>query len=212
MSNVDRTQQVTHIKVIGVGFGGVNTVNHMLSCPVQGVGFICADTDARALSRCPEGCALLLLGACGLGAAHPSKGRLMAEMSLELLRKELEGTRILFITAGMGSGTGTGASPVIARVAKEMGILTMALVTKPGDWETGERTRNANAGLVELESHVDSLIVISLDEVSEMLGDDFTQTEFFAQVHGLLKTVVCGLSEAIVVALSTNPQNFSKPV
>ncbi|NDD15077.1 MAG: cell division protein FtsZ, partial [Betaproteobacteria bacterium] len=131
--------QGTLIKVIGVGGGGGNAVEHMIVSEVQGVEFICANTDAQALSR-SSAHKVVQLGGGGLGAgSKPEKGREAAEMAVEQIREAIDGAHMLFITAGMGGGTGTGAAPVIARVAKEMGILTVGVVTKPFDWEGGRR-------------------------------------------------------------------------
>ena len=139
----------TQIKVIGVGGGGGNAVEHMIGCDVQGVEFICANTDAQALSRSVAH-KTIQLGSSGLGAgSKPDKGRDSAELAIDDIRAAIDGAHMLFITAGMGGGTGTGAAPVIARVAKEMGILTVGVVTKPFDWEGGRRMTNADNGLAD---------------------------------------------------------------
>lgn len=155
----------TQIKVIGVGGGGGNAVEHMIARAVQGVEFISAPTPMHrplpaALPTRPS-----RLGQSGLGAgSKPEKGRDAAEAAVEDIRLAINGAQhALFITAGMGGGTGTGAAPVIARVAKEMGILTVGVVTKPFDFEGGKRMQNADAGLAELEANVDSLIVVLND-------------------------------------------------
>src|SRR3954468_11835721 len=159
MIDDEEFHQGTQIKVIGVGGGGGNAVAHMIERNVQGVEFVCANTDAQALAR-SSAHKHIQLGLSGLGAgSKPEKGRESAEAAVDSIREAIAGAHMLFITAGMGGGTGTGAAPVIARVAKEMGILTVGVVTKPFDWEGGRRMTNADNGLAELEANVDSLIV-----------------------------------------------------
>ncbi len=197
MIEVEEFNQGTQIKVIGVGGGGGNAVAHMIERGVQGVQFACANTDAQALSRsnAPK---LIQLGSNGLGAGgKPDKGRDAAELAVDEIRAAIDGAHMLFITAGMGGGTGTGAAPVIARIAKEMGILTVGVVTKPFDWEGGKRMSNADCGLAELEANVDSLIVILNEKLLEVLGDDVTQAEAFAHANDVLKNAVGGISEII---------------
>ena len=187
----------TQIKVIGVGGGGGNAVDHMIAQGVQGVQFINANTDAQALSRSPAEMHLQL-GRSGLGAgSKPEAGRLAAEEAVDEIRNALDGSHMVFITAGMGGGTGTGAAPVIARVAKEMGILTVGVVTKPFEFEGTRRTKQADAGLAELEANVDSLIVVLNDKLLEVLGDDVTQEEAFCQANDVLKNAVGGISDII---------------
>ena len=191
--------QGTQIKVIGVGGGGGNAVEHMIQSYVDNVEFICANTDAQALSR-SSAHKTIQLGASGLGAgSKPDKGREAAEMAEADIREAIEGAHMLFITAGMGGGTGTGAAPIIARVAKEMGILTVGVVTKPFDFEGGRRMSNADAGLAELEANVDSLIVVLNEKLLEVLGDDVSQEEAFAQANDVLKNAVGGIAEIINV-------------
>ena len=191
--------QGTQIKVIGVGGGGGNAVEHMISTAVGGVEFICANTDAQALSRSTAH-KIIQLGGTGLGAgSKPDKGREAAELAEADIRTAIDGAHMLFITAGMGGGTGTGAAPVIARVAKEMGILTVGVVTKPFDFEGGRRMNNADAGLAELEANVDSLIVILNEKLLEVLGDDIGQDEAFAHANDVLKNAVGGIAEIINV-------------
>jgi len=191
--------QGTQIKVIGVGGGGGNAVAHMIGCAVQGVEFICANTDAQALGRSAAHKAIQL-GSSGLGAGSmPDKGREAAELALDDIRSAIDGAHMLFITAGMGGGTGTGAAPVIARVAREMGILTVGVVTKPFDFEGGRRMSNADSGLAELEANVDSLIVVLNEKLLEVLGDDVTQDEAFAHANDVLKNAVGGIAEIINV-------------
>ena len=197
MIEAEGFNQGTQIKVIGVGGGGGNAVDHMVARKVQGVEFICANTDAQALSRSTAH-RTIQLGRTGLGAgSKPDKGRDAAEMAIDEIRNAISGAHMLFITAGMGGGTGTGAAPVIARVAKEMGILTVGVVTKPFDWEGGRRMSNADAGLAELEANVDSLIVVLNEKLLDVLGDDITQDEAFAQANDVLKNAVGGIAEII---------------
>ena len=197
MIEVEEFNLGTQIKVIGVGGGGGNAVEHMIGCAVQGVEFISANTDAQALSRTAAH-KTIQLGVSGLGAgSKPDKGREAAEAAVDDIRNAISGAHMLFITAGMGGGTGTGAAPVIARIAKEMGILTVGVVTKPFDWEGGKRMSNADCGLAELEANVDSLIVILNEKLLEVLGDDVTQAEAFAHANDVLKNAVGGISEII---------------
>ncbi len=199
MIEVEEFHLGTQIKVIGVGGGGGNAVEHMIGRAVQGVEFICANTDAQALSRSPAH-KTIQLGSSGLGAgSKPEKGREAAELAVEDIRTAIAGAHMLFITAGMGGGTGTGAAPVIARVAKEMGILTVGVVTKPFDWEGGRRMTNADNGLSELEANVDSLIVVLNEKLLDVLGDDVTQDEAFAHANDVLKNAVGGIAEIINV-------------
>ena len=187
----------TQIKVIGVGGGGGNAVEHMIAEGVQGVEFVCANTDAQALNRSAAH-HLIQLGTTGLGAgAKPEAGKAAAEEAVDRIRESIDGSHMLFITAGMGGGTGTGAAPVIARVAKEMGILTVGVVTKPFEFEGNRRMKPADAGLAELEANVDSLIVILNDKLLDVLGDDVTQDQAFAHANDVLKNAVGGISDII---------------
>jgi len=199
MIEIEEFNQGTQIKVIGVGGGGGNAVEHMIDRNVQGVEFICANTDAQALGR-GSAHKQIQLGGSGLGAgSKPEKGRDAAEMAVEDIREAIAGAHMLFITAGMGGGTGTGAAPVIARIAKEMGILTVGVVTKPFEFEGGRRMTNADLGLAELEANVDSLIVVLNEKLLEVLGDDVTQDEAFAHANDVLKNAVGGIAEIINV-------------
>src|SRR5574343_150354 len=199
MIEAEEFNQGTQIKVIGVGGGGSNAVEHMIARSVQGVEFVCATPDAQALTR-SSAHRIIQLGGSGLGAgSKPDKGRDAAEAAEEDIRAAIDGAHMLFITAGMGGGTGTGAAPVIARVAKEMGILTVGVVTKPFDFEGGRRMTNADAGLAELEANVDSLIVVLNEKLLEVLGDDVTQDEAFAHANDVLKNAVGGIAEIINV-------------
>jgi cell division protein FtsZ len=186
----------TTIKVIGVGGAGGNAVDHMIRNGVTGVEFVAANTDAQALARCLAK-QQIQLGGTGLGAgAKPEAGRAAATEQRELIREALEGANMAFITAGMGGGTGTGAAPVVAEVAKEMGILTVAVVTKPFAFE-GKRMRVAEAGLDELAQNVDSLIVILNERLMEVLGEDVSMKEAFRAADGVLHNAVAGIAEII---------------
>jgi cell division protein FtsZ len=194
---IEPFDQGTQIKVIGVGGGGGNAVEHMLNEGVQGVEFVCANTDAQALNR-SGATQIIQLGSKGLGAGgKPEVGKAAAEEAVEEIRNAIAGSNMLFITAGMGGGTGTGAAPVIARVAKEMGILTVGVVTKPFEFEGGRRMKSADAGVAELEANVDSLIVVLNEKLLEVLGDDVTQDEAFAYANDVLKNAVGGISDII---------------
>jgi cell division protein FtsZ len=187
----------TQIKVMGVGGGGGNAVEHMISQGVQGVEFICSNTDAQALNRSAAH-QLIQLGTSGLGAgAKPEVGRSAADEAEGRIRQAIEGAHMLFLTAGMGGGTGTGAAPVIARIAREMGILTVGVVTKPFEFEGPRRMKAADTGLSELEANVDSLIVILNDKLLDVLGDDVTQDQAFAFANDVLKNAVGGISDII---------------
>ena len=196
---VDTHPQEAIIKVIGVGGCGGNAVDHMISEGIEGVEFICANTDAQALQR-NQSNTLLQLGANitkGLGAgANPTKGRESAEEDRERIIEAIENADMLFLTAGMGGGTGTGAAPIVARAARELGILTVAVVTKPFEFE-GDRPKIAKAGLEELAQEVDSLIVIPNDKLMEVLGDDVTMLDAFKAANSVLHGAVSGIAEVI---------------
>ena len=196
---IEEFDQGTQIKVIGVGGGGGNAVDHMIIQGVQGVQFVCANTDAQALNRSGAD-HLIQLGTTGLGAgAKPEAGKAAAEEAIDRVRESIAGSHMLFITAGMGGGTGTGAAPVIARVAKEMGILTVGVVTRPFEFEGIRRAKAADAGISELEANVDSLIVILNDKLLDVLGDDVTQDQAFAHANDVLRNAVGGISDIIHV-------------
>ena len=204
MIEVEAFNSGTQIKVIGVGGGGGNAVEHMISSGVQGVEFVTANTDAQAL-RVSNAHKVIQLGVSGLGAgSKPERGREAAEAALDDIRLALEGTNMLFVTAGMGGGTGTGAAPVVARVAREMGILTVGVVTKPFEFEGSRRMGNAEAGLAELEANVDSLIVVLNEKLMDVLGDDASQDEAFAFANDVLKNSVGGIAEIINVEALVN--------
>src|SRR5665213_1586527 len=187
------------IKVIGVGVCGGNAVEHMIERGLSGVEFICANTDAQALKR-PTARTQLQLGTTltrGLGAgAKPEIGRDVAMEDRDRIAELIEGADMLFITAGMGGGTGTGAAPVIADIAKSLNILTVAVVTRPFKFE-GKRQRVANAGIEELTRKVDSLIVIPNDKLMEVLGDDVSLLDAYAAANDVLFGAVSGIAEVI---------------
>ncbi len=196
---MEKDSQEAVIKVIGVGGCGGNAVDHMISKNVSGVDFICANTDAQALKK-SVATTKLQLGldiTKGLGAgAKPEVGREAAIEDRDRIAEIIEGADMLFITAGMGGGTGTGAAPIIAEVAKEMGILTVAVVTKPFSFE-GKRTKVAAEGLDELSQHVDSLIVIPNEKLMEVLGEEVSFLEAFRAANDVLHNAVSGIAEII---------------
>ena len=196
---VENAASGTVIKVIGVGGAGGNAVDHMIRNGVAGVEFITANTDAQALSR-TQAKNQIQLGATGLGAgAKPEAGRAAAMEARDQIADALHGSHMVFITAGMGGGTGTGAAPVVAEVAKEMGILTVAVVTKPFSFEGVRRLQSAEIGIEELSQHVDSVIVILNEKLEEVLGDDVSMEEAFSAADSVLKNAVAGISEIINV-------------
>lgn len=187
----------TIIKVFGVGGAGGNAIEHMINEGVNGVEFIAANTDAQALSR-NAASSKLSLGKSGLGAgAKPEKGQEAAQAHRDDIRASLEGAHMAFITAGMGGGTGTGAAPVVAEIAREMGILTVGVVTKPFSFEGGKRMKAAEAGIAEFSKHVDSLIVILNDKLMEVMGDDADVDDCFKAADDVLKNAVGGIAEII---------------
>ena len=196
---VDTQAQEAVIKVFGVGGCGGNAVDHMILEGVEGVEFICANTDAQALKRTSSK-TLLQLGAGvtkGLGAgANPEIGRESAVEDRERIIELIEGADMLFLTAGMGGGTGTGAAPIVAQAARELGILTVAVVTKPFAFE-GKRQKIATHGLEELSGHVDSLIVIPNDKLMEVLGDEVSMLDAFKAANSVLHGAVAGIAEVI---------------
>jgi cell division protein FtsZ len=197
---LDNQTQEAVIKVIGVGGCGGNAVEHMIASGVQGVEFICANTDAQALKR-TEVKHTLQLGSNvtkGLGAgSNPEIGRQSAEETREAIAESIQGADMLFITAGMGGGTGTGAAPVVAQIAKDMGILCVAVVTKPFSFE-GKRMRIAQAGIEALaQSGVDSLIIIPNDKLMEVLGEDVGYLDAYKAANDVLRGAVAGIAEVI---------------
>ena len=194
---IEKEQSGTVIKVVGVGGAGGNAVDHMIREGVQGVEFGVANTDAQALRRSLAS-VKVQLGNTGLGAgSKPEAGRAAAQESRDALAKALEGAHMCFITGGMGGGTGTGAAPVVAEIAKEMGILTVGVVTKPFDFEN--RLRVAESGVEDLSQHVDSLIVVLNDKLLEVFGDDAGFEDCFRSADNVLKNAVGGIAEIINV-------------
>ena len=198
---IDNNAGLAKIKVIGVGGAGGNAVIHMIEHKIQGPDFICANTDSQALDRA-KGATILKLGdnlTKGLGAgANPQIGRAAAERDRATIEEMLDGADMIFITAGMGGGTGTGAAPVIASIAKEIGALTVAVVTKPFNFEGPVRKGVAEAGIAELVEEVDSLITIPNEKLMEILGKKTTMKEAFAKADDILKGAVQGISDIIM--------------
>ncbi|MDA0820804.1 MAG: cell division protein FtsZ [Proteobacteria bacterium] len=197
---VDAYSQNAVIKVIGVGGGGGNAVQHMLGAAIEGVDFVCANTDAQALKNSSAKTALQLGSDItkGLGAgANPEIGRQAALEDRDRISDVLEGSDMVFITAGMGGGTGTGAAPVVAQIAKEMGILTVAVVTKPFSFEGRKRTETANDGIRELSQFVDSLITIPNEKLLSVLGRDISLLDAFKAANDVLLGAVQGIAELI---------------
>ncbi|MDM8557644.1 cell division protein FtsZ [Candidatus Marithioploca araucensis] len=197
---MDTYSQNAVIKVVGVGGGGGNAVEHMLQGNIEGVEFICANTDAQALKN-SSARTILQLGTDvtkGLGAgANPEIGQQAAVEDRERVMGVLEGTDMVFITAGMGGGTGTGAAPVVAQVAKDLGILTVAVVTRPFPFEGRKRALIADEGIKELSQHVDSLIIIPNEKLLKVLGKDTTLLDAFKKANEVLYNAVQGISELI---------------
>ncbi len=185
------------IKVIGVGGAGGNAINHMILKGVEKVEFIAVNTDGQVLAR-NQARNQIQLGTSGLGAgARPEEAKAVALAERERLEEALAGAHMVFITAGMGGGTGTGAAPVIAEIARSLGVLTVAVVTKPFTWEGSKRLRIAECGIEALAPHTDSLIVILNDKLEEVLGDDVTQKEAFKAADDVLNGAVAGIVEVI---------------
>ncbi len=188
------------IKVIGIGGGGGNAIEHMMAESIDGVEFVCANTDSQALQR-SSAKMVVQLGeemTKGLGAgANPDIGRQAAEEDRERLREILEGTDMVFITAGMGGGTGTGAAPIVAEIAKELGILTVAVVTKPFAFEGRKRMQIAESGIMELAKTVDSLITIPNNKLLSVLGKNITLLNAFKAANNVLLGAVQGIADLI---------------
>ncbi|MBB3047072.1 cell division protein FtsZ [Litorivivens lipolytica] len=198
---IDNVPQSAVIKVVGVGGGGGNAVKHMISSQVEGVDFICANTDAQALTDiCSR--TVLQLGnniTKGLGAgANPEVGRKAAMEDRDRIHEALEGADMVFITAGMGGGTGTGGAPVVAEVARELGILTVAVVTKPFPFEGRKRMEVAEQGMRELREHVDSLITIPNEKLLSVLGKNTSLLDAFKAANDVLLNAVQGIADLII--------------
>ena len=197
---VDTHAQSAVIKVIGVGGGG-NAVNHMVGCHIEGVEFICANTDAQALRKVTVD-TVIQLGVeltKGLGAGtNPEIGKFAAEENRERIKEVLQGADMVFLTAGMGGGTGTGAIPVIAQLAREMGILTVAVVTKPFLFEGKQKQLVAEQGIIELEKYVDSLITIPNQKLLPVIGNNVSLMNAFKAANDVLLDAVQGITELII--------------
>ena len=198
---IEENAGLAKIKVIGVGGAGGNAVIHMINHEIQGAEFICANTDSQALDRA-KGSLILKLGdnvTRGLGAgADPQVGKAAAERDRAAIEELLSGADMIFITAGMGGGTGTGAAPVIAEIAKELGALTVAVVTKPFNFEGQKRKAAAEQGIAELVEEVDSLITIPNQKLMDILGRKTSMEEAFAKADDILKGAVQGISDIIM--------------
>lgn len=196
----DSSSHNARIKVIGVGGGGGNAIEHMMAESIEGVEFVCANTDAQALTR-SSARTVLQLGeeiTKGLGAgADPDVGRQAAEENRDRIKEVLDGTDMVFITAGMGGGTGTGAAPIVAEVAKEMGILTVAVVTKPFAFEGKKRMDVADKGIENLGKYVDSLITIPNNKLLSVLGKNITLLNAFKAANNVLLGAVQGIADLI---------------
>jgi cell division protein FtsZ len=198
---VENVAQTAEIKVIGVGGGGGNAVHHMISNQVEGVEFICANTDSQALSNI-DAKTILQMGSGvtkGLGAgANPEIGRQAALEDRDEIAAILAGSDMVFITAGMGGGTGTGAAPIVAEVARELGILTVAVVTKPFPFEGRKRALVAQQGIEALSEHVDSLITIPNEKLLDVLGKDASLLDAFKAANDVLLGAVKGIADLIM--------------
>ncbi len=197
---MDSYSQNAVIKVIGIGGGGGNAVEHMVAANIDGVDFICANTDAQALKNSSAKTTLQLGNSVtkGLGAgANPEVGRQAALEDRERIAEVIEGADMVFITAGMGGGTGTGGAPIVAQTAKDMGILTVAVVTKPFPFEGKKRARIAEEGIEALSEHVDSLITIPNDKLLSVLGKDSSLLDAFKAANDVLLGAVQGIAELI---------------
>jgi cell division protein FtsZ len=197
---MDSHSEEAVIKVIGVGGGGGNAIEHMVAQNIEGVEFIAINTDAQVL-RSSSANVTLQIGSGvtkGLGAgANPNIGRQAAEEDRETIRQALEGADMIFITAGMGGGTGTGAAPEVAKVAKELGILTVAVVTKPFPFEGKKRTDFAEQGIEELSKYVDSLITIPNEKLLKVMGKGTPLLQAFSAANDILSGAVQGIAELI---------------
>ncbi len=201
---LDNAKKSTVIKVVGVGGAGGNAVSHMIRAGVQGVDFICCNTDAQALAA-TNAPVQIRLGNSGLGAgAKPDQGRAAAESAREEIRAALAGAHMVFITAGMGGGTGTGAGPIVAEIAKDLGILTVGVVTKPFSFEGSRRMKMSEEGIEELSKHVHSLIVVLNENLYELMDEDATQADCFKAADDVLHNACAGIAEIINVEGNVN--------
>ena len=203
MSKGLEMNQIAKIKVVGVGGAGGNAVNRMIESGVKGVEFIVANTDKQVLDSSPADVKLQIGSDItnGLGAgANPEIGRAAAEESKDMIRKALEGADMVFVTCGMGGGTGTGASPIVAEIAQEIGALTVAIVTKPFKFEGKKRMEQAIIGLDDLKDHVDTLIVIPNDRLREIIDKSTPMLDAFKEVDNVLHRGVQSISDLIAVS------------
>lgn len=201
---LDNVNKGTIIKVVGVGGAGGNAVSHMIRSGVQGVDFICCNTDAQALAA-TNAPVQIRLGRTGLGAgAKPDQGRAAAELAREEIRAALNGANMVFITAGMGGGTGTGAAPVVAEVAKDLGILTVGVVTKPFAFEGKKRMTMSEDGIESLSAHVHSLIVVLNENLYDLMDEEATQADCFTAADDVLHNACAGIAEIINVEGNVN--------
>lgn len=199
----EKPSQTPMLKVIGVGGGGGNAVSHMIRNQVEGVEFVCANTDAQVLSGFKPGTATILqLGADltkGLGAGgNPELGRQAALEDRDRIADTLNGADMVFIAAGMGGGTGTGGAPVVAEIARDLGVLAVAVVTKPFEFERKERAKIAEEGIKELGGHVDSLITIPNERLLQVLGGDVSMLKAFGAANDVLQGAVKGIADLIL--------------
>ncbi|MBQ3408974.1 MAG: cell division protein FtsZ [Clostridia bacterium] len=208
MSNdINTRESIVRIKVIGAGGGGTNAVNRMITDEVEHVDFIAIDTNAVSASKSKAPC-IIQIGeneAQGIGAgASPEVGKKSAEENIEDIKSQLINTDLLFLTAGMGGGTGTGALPVIAEVAREMGILTIGVVTKPFKFEGKTRLNNAEEGIRKLKEQVNSLIVVDNDKLLKMTKEEITVLNAFRQADNILKQGIVGITDILTTAGEIN--------
>lgn len=208
MSNDIYTREaIVRIKVIGAGGGGTNAVNRMITDEVENVDFIVVDTNAVSASKSKAPC-IIQIGeneAQGIGAgASPEVGKKSAEENIEEIKAQLVNTDLLFLTAGMGGGTGTGALPVIAEVAREMGILTIGIVTRPFKFEGRTRGNNADEGIKKLKEQVNSLIVVDNDKLLKMSKEEITMLNAFKQADNILKQGIVGITDILTTAGEIN--------
>ena len=204
-NDINTRESIVRIKVIGAGGGGTNAVNRMINDEVENVDFIAVDTNAVSKSKAP---CIIQIGeneAQGIGAgARPEVGRKSAEENIDEIRSQLINTDLLFLTAGMGGGTGTGALPVIAEVAREMDILTIGVVTRPFKFEGKTRLTNADEGIKKLKEQVNSLIVVDNDKLLKMSKEEITMINAFRQADNILKQGIVGITDILTTAGEIN--------
>ncbi|MBR2704698.1 MAG: cell division protein FtsZ [Clostridia bacterium] len=206
-NDINTRESLIKIKVIGAGGGGTNAVNRMITDEVENVDFIVVDTNAVSANNSKAPC-IIQIGeneAQGIGAgASPEVGRKSAEENLDEIRSQLINTDLLFLTAGMGGGTGTGALPVIAEVAREMDILTIGIVTRPFKFEGRTRSNNADEGIKKLKEQVNSLIVVDNDKLLKMSKEEITMLNAFKQADNILKQGIVGITDILTTAGEIN--------